>query len=114
VLVEPLGGQPYQTPVSKCFLASAILSGFGVCRSDGSLGEAVSVPFFCLCLSFGQEHFWVKNFEISGWPYPSTGVCAFLLKVVSTGSPSPLLGISANVIPVGFWETLAFLASGTF
>jgi len=33
--------------------------------------------------------------------------------MVSTGSFSPLLGISANVVPVGFWESLAFLASGT-
>jgi hypothetical protein len=37
VLGEPLRGQPYQTPVSKSFLASAIVSGFGVCRWDGSL-----------------------------------------------------------------------------
>ena len=34
--------------------------------------------------------------------------------MVSTGSLSSLLGISANVIPVGSWEPLAFLASGTF
>ena len=34
--------------------------------------------------------------------------------MVSTGSPSPLLGISAIVITVGSWEPLAFLASGTF
>jgi hypothetical protein len=27
---------------------------------------------------------------------------------------STLWGISANVIPVGSWEALAFLASGTF
>jgi hypothetical protein len=29
-------------------------------------------------------------------------------------SPLPLWGISANVIPVGSWEALLFLASGTF
>jgi hypothetical protein len=34
--------------------------------------------------------------------------------MVSTSSPSPLWAISANVIPVGSWDTLAFLASGTF
>ena len=34
--------------------------------------------------------------------------------MVSTGSPSPLWGISANVIPAGSWEALAFLTSGTF
>jgi hypothetical protein len=54
VLVELLRDQPYQAPVSMCFLASAIVSGFGVCRWDGSLGEgsfwmafpSVSVLFF--------------------------------------------------------------------
>jgi hypothetical protein len=34
--------------------------------------------------------------------------------MVSPGSPSPLHGISANVIPVGSWEALAFMASGIF
>jgi hypothetical protein len=37
-LVEPLREQPYQAPVSKCFLAPAIVSRSGVCRWDGSLG----------------------------------------------------------------------------
>jgi hypothetical protein len=41
-LAEPLRGQPYQAPVSKCFLASATVSGFGACRWDGSPGGAVS------------------------------------------------------------------------
>jgi hypothetical protein len=40
VLAEPLRGHPYQAPVSKCILASAIVSGFGVCRWDGTLGGA--------------------------------------------------------------------------
>jgi hypothetical protein len=30
---------------------------------------------FCLCFSFGQEHFWDKNFEMGGWPRPSMGLC---------------------------------------
>ena len=30
--------------------------------------------------------------------------------MVSSGCPSPVLGISANIIPVGSWETFAFLA----
>ena len=38
----PLRGQLYQGPVSKHFLASAIVSGFGVCILDGSPGGAVS------------------------------------------------------------------------
>jgi hypothetical protein len=41
-LVESLREQLYQVPVSKCFLASAIVSGFGVSRLDGSLGGSVS------------------------------------------------------------------------
>jgi hypothetical protein len=36
------------------------------------------------------------------------------LDMVSTFSFSPLLVISANVIPVGSWEPLASLASGAF
>jgi hypothetical protein len=42
VLAELLRGQLYQAPVSKHFLASAIVSGFGVSTWDGSLGGAVS------------------------------------------------------------------------
>ena len=33
--------------------------------------------------------------------------------MISLGSPSPLLNISANLIPVGSFEPLAFLASRT-
>jgi hypothetical protein len=53
--------QPYQAPVSKHFLASAIVSGFGVCGWDGSLGGEISGwpflqslfhIFFCPCLPF--------------------------------------------------------------
>ena len=40
MLVEPLRGQLYQAPVSKYFLASAIVSGFGDCIWDGSSGRA--------------------------------------------------------------------------
>ena len=36
------------------------------------------------------------------------------LDVVSIGSLSPLLVILANVLSVGSWETLRYLASGTF
>ena len=40
------------------------------------------------CSSFGQEHFWVKNFEMAMWPLPTTGSCVYLLEVVSAGSIS--------------------------
>ena len=42
-LEEPLRRQ--SAPVSKHFLASTIVSGFGLCMWDGSPGGAVSVPF---------------------------------------------------------------------
>ena len=51
---------------------------------------------------------------MDGWPNPSTGAGAYLLEVVSTGSISPLLDILANVIPLGSWEPLTSLVSGTF
>jgi hypothetical protein len=46
-LAEHLRGQLYQVPVNKCFLASSIVSGFGVCRWDGcSLWVEVSYFVF--------------------------------------------------------------------
>jgi hypothetical protein len=57
VLLEPLREQLYQAPVSKCFLASAILWGFGVCRWDGSLPGAVSAWPFSLCSIFLSLYF---------------------------------------------------------
>jgi hypothetical protein len=61
VLAEPLREQPYQAPVSKCFLSSAIVSGFGVCRWGGSLGGAVSGwPFLQSLL-----HFFVPAFPLN-------------------------------------------------
>jgi hypothetical protein len=68
---------------------------------------------FCPCLSFGQEHFWFINFEMVGWPHSLTGGWAYLLEVVSTGSIFPSLCILAKVIPVGSWEPLPSLGSGT-
>jgi hypothetical protein len=73
VLAEPLWEHLYQAHVSKHFLASGIVSGFGVCRWDGSLDGVVSgwpflfVPspcFFivvvvCPCISFRGKQFWV-------------------------------------------------------
>jgi hypothetical protein len=41
VLVGPPREQPHQVPVNKGLLARAIVSRYGVCRQDGSLGEAV-------------------------------------------------------------------------
>jgi hypothetical protein len=41
-LAGPLRRQRYQAPVSKLFLASTMVSGFGVCIWDGSLGRTVN------------------------------------------------------------------------
>ena len=57
-LAEPLREQLYQAPVSKNFLESAIVSGFGVCRWDGSLDEEVSeCPFLQFLLHSFSLHF---------------------------------------------------------
>jgi hypothetical protein len=69
---------------------------------------SVSAPF-CLCSSFRQEHLWVKNLEMGEWSQSSTRGHTYLLEVVSTGSISPLLCVSAKVIPTESWEPLASL-----
>ena len=56
-LAETLRGQLHWAPVSKHFLASAIVSEFDVSRGDGSLGRAVcydllaknKTVFFLIC-----------------------------------------------------------------
>jgi hypothetical protein len=96
------------------------LGSVSVCGMDPQVGQTLDGLFFslcstlCPCISFRQEQFWVNIFEMGGGPHPSTGDRACLLDMVSTGSLSPLLGISTNVIFIGSWESLAFLASGTF
>jgi hypothetical protein len=42
------------------------------------------------------------------------GELAYPIDMVFTGSFTPLLAISANVISVVSWKPLGFLASGTF
>jgi hypothetical protein len=60
-LPEPFRGQLYQALVIKCFLAPIIVSGFGVCRRDGSLGGVVSGrPFL-------QTLFHIINEFINEW-----------------------------------------------
>ena len=86
---------------------------------DSQVGQYLDGPSFsfcssfCPCSSFGQEHFWVKNFEMGGWPQSSIGGCAYLLEVVSTDCTSPLLGILAKVIAIGPRKLIS-LESGTF
>jgi hypothetical protein len=75
---------------------------------------SICAPSFCPCVSLRQDQFCVEKFEIGKWPNPSTGAHAYIQEVFSKGTFSPLLSIPANVIPVGSWEPLASLASGTF
>jgi hypothetical protein len=57
-LAEPLGRQLYQAPVSKHFLTSTIVSGFGVCMWDGFSGGALSGwPFLQSLLHSLSLHF---------------------------------------------------------
>ena len=46
-----------------------------------------------------------KNLKMRWWPIP-------VLEVVSSGSISPLLGISAKVACTESWESLTFQVSG--
>jgi hypothetical protein len=75
---------------------------FSLCSNFGS------------CISFRQEQSRVKIFEMGVWSYLSTGDRAYLLEVISTGTISPLFGISASVIPIGSWESPVPLVSGSF
>jgi hypothetical protein len=63
-LAEPIRRQLYQAPVSKHFLASAIVSGLGVCIWDGSPGGAafpsVSAPLFVPVFPVDRSNFWLK------------------------------------------------------
>ena len=52
-LTEPFRGQLYWAPVSKQFLASAIVSGFWVSRLDGpQMGQSLDGLSFSLCSLF--------------------------------------------------------------
>ena len=100
-LVEPLKRLLYQAPVSKHFLASAIVSGFVVCMWDGSPGGGclwmafplVSVLLFVPVFPLDRSNSELKFWRWVGDPHLSIGGCAYLLEVVSTGFLSPLLVI---------------------
>jgi hypothetical protein len=63
-LAKPFRGQLYQALVSKHFLASAIMSRFGVCRWDRSLGGAVSEWLFLKSLIHSLSPHFVLTGEI--------------------------------------------------
>jgi hypothetical protein len=98
-LTDPLRKELYQASVSKSFLASAIVSGFGVCGWDGSLGGAVSWWLFLQSLfhslsfiSFRQEQFWLKIFEMGEWLHTSTWGHDYPLESVCISSISYMQG----------------------
>jgi hypothetical protein len=119
-LAEPLRVQICQALVSKHFLASAIESGFSGCIWDGSPGETVlEWPFhrcstLCPCISFREEQFWVKSFEMSMWPHPSTGGMPNLW-IWSLQVLAPLCWVFQLMSSLFSPEDpFAFLDSGTF
>jgi hypothetical protein len=63
-LAEPLSGQPYQTPLSKCFLASEIGSGIGVhCIMVFCTFWLIST-YQCSCLLGSRLSHWGRYFLI--------------------------------------------------
>jgi len=84
---------------------------------DPQVGQSLDVLSFslcstlCPCNSFRREQFWVKILRSGSIPQPGSVPNLWIL---FSGFLSPLLGISANVIPVGSWESLVFLSSGIF
>jgi hypothetical protein len=109
-LAEPLRRQLYQAPISKHLLASTIVSRFGGCLWDGSLGGAVSglsflqsllctvsvtpsmgilflllrrIQVSTLCSSFFLSFIWFANCILgtpSFWADIHSSVSAFMLK----------------------------------
>jgi hypothetical protein len=83
------------------------------------VGQFLDGLSFSLCsishpsVTFRQEQFWVKDFEMCEWPHPSSGGHMSLLEVISSCSISSLLGILANVIFIGSRKALACMESGT-
>jgi len=99
-LAEPLRGQLYQAPVSKYFLTSTIVSGFGDCIWHGSQGGRISGwPFLqslstlCPCISFRQEEFWVKVLRWVDGPIPQCGAIVTNLWIWSLQVLSPLCSV---------------------
>jgi hypothetical protein len=77
-LAELLRKQLYWAPVSKHFLASAIVSGFGVSKWDGSLGEgslwmmfpSISCPLFVPAFPFDRGNSVLIFLKCVSWEAP--------------------------------------------
>jgi hypothetical protein len=70
--------------------------------------SSIFVPIFPLDRNISR----IKNFEMGGWLHPSTGGHAYLLEVVSTGSISSLMCISAKAI-LSLSSTIFLLSLGS-
>ena len=85
---------------------------------DAKVGWSLDCFSFSLCSIFFPVPLYRNNsgqiFEMGGWSHHSTEGSVYLLEVASSGSISPLLGISAKVIPIESWEPLTSQVSETF
>ena len=87
---------------------------------DPKLGRSLGGLSFSLCFIFvlifplDRNNSGSRIVKMGRWPHASAGDYVYLLEVVCLGSTSSLLGISAKVVPIGSWEPLTSLVSGTF
>ena len=102
-LAEPLRRQLYQTPVSKHFLASAIPSAFHISMWGNLFMTFLSdpAPLFVPVFPLDRSNSGLKFWRLVSVYILQLGGHVLTLDMVSTGSLSTLLTISANVIPVG-------------
>jgi hypothetical protein len=73
--------------------------------------SSVSAPLFVPAFPLDRRN---SGLIFLRWVIPQPGTMPIQLDIVSTGSILPLLGILANVLPVGSWEPLGSLVSETF
>jgi hypothetical protein len=64
---------------------------------------SISALFFVPAFPLDRNNSVLNLFKMDRYHHSSTVGCAYLLEVVSTGSPLPLIGILA-VIPIAYWE----------
>jgi hypothetical protein len=108
-LAEPLSIQLYQAPISKHFLASAIVSRFDDCMWDGSpdldVFPSVSVPLFVPVFLLDRSNSELKIWRWVGGPIPPhAGRCltsGYGLNRFSLPYVGYLWGILVNIIPHG-------------
>ena len=75
---------------------------------------SVSAPVFVSVFPINRSNSGLKFWRRVGGPIVNRGGGMPNLQKQSQQVPFPFSGISAIIIPMGCWETLALLASGTF